>query len=41
IMPIYSIYKIKYLKPYKNLLADSFILFVGIIALSSAIYVLL
>ncbi|AFJ42585.1 aromatic amino acid transport family protein [Francisella orientalis] len=40
IMPIYSIYKIKYLKQYKNLLADSFILFVGIVALSSAIYVL-
>ncbi|MDE4945034.1 serine/threonine protein kinase, partial [Francisella tularensis subsp. holarctica] len=40
-MPIYSIYKIKYLKPYKILLADSFILFVGIIALSSAIYDLL
>jgi serine transporter len=40
IMPIYSIYKIKYLKPYKNLLADIFILTVGVIALSSAIYVL-
>ncbi|WP_432773220.1 aromatic amino acid transport family protein [Francisella salimarina] len=40
IMPIYSIYKIKYLKQYKNLLADGFILFVGIVALSSAIYVL-
>ncbi|MED7788060.1 aromatic amino acid transport family protein [Francisella sp. 19X1-34] len=40
IMPIYSIYKIKYLKTYKNLLADIFILAVGVIALSSAIYVL-
>ncbi|MFV9931542.1 MAG: aromatic amino acid transport family protein [Francisella endosymbiont of Hyalomma asiaticum] len=41
IMPIYSIYKIKYLNPYKNLLADIFILTMGIVALSSAIYVLL
>ncbi|WP_150467782.1 aromatic amino acid transport family protein [Francisella sp. SYW-9] len=40
IMPIYSIYQIKYLKTYKNLIADIFILAVGVIALSSAIYVL-
>ena len=40
IMPIYSIYKIKNLKVYKNPIADVFILAVGIIALSSAIYML-
>lgn len=41
IMPIYSIYKITYLKHYKNLLADLFILVMGVVALSSAIYTLL
>lgn len=40
IMPIYSIYKIKNLKVYKNPAADIFILAVGVIALSSAIYML-
>ncbi|WP_373193966.1 aromatic amino acid transport family protein [Francisella sp. Scap27] len=40
IMPIYSIYKIKNLQEYKKPLADIFILAVGGIALSSAIYML-
>lgn len=40
IMPIYSIYKIKNLETYKKPIADIFILAVGFIALSSAIYML-
>ena len=41
IMPVYSIYRIKALNQYKSILPDVFILLIGVLALSSAIFVLL